>query len=31
MSAGKWALEGIETRARLLDSDGLLKTLQTRT
>ncbi|MEQ4708051.1 phospholipid-binding lipoprotein MlaA [Providencia huaxiensis] len=25
MSAGKWALEGIETRARLLDSDGLLK------
>ncbi|WP_387690513.1 phospholipid-binding lipoprotein MlaA [Photorhabdus sp. RM71S] len=25
MSAGKWAFEGIETRARLLDSDGLLK------
>lgn len=25
MSAGKWALEGIETRAQLLDSDGLLR------
>ncbi|NHB97635.1 phospholipid-binding lipoprotein MlaA [Photorhabdus stackebrandtii] len=25
MSAGKWVFEGIETRARLLDSDGLLK------
>ncbi|EPH3099835.1 phospholipid-binding lipoprotein MlaA [Providencia stuartii] len=25
MSAGKWALEGIETRSQLLDSDGLLK------
>ncbi|OAT43009.1 lipoprotein [Hafnia paralvei ATCC 29927] len=25
MSAGKWAIEGIETRAQLLDSDGLLK------
>ncbi|CAQ83505.1 MULTISPECIES: phospholipid-binding lipoprotein MlaA [Photorhabdus] len=24
MSAGKWVFEGIETRARLLDSDGLL-------
>ncbi|CDG20821.1 putative phospholipid-binding lipoprotein mlaA [Xenorhabdus poinarii G6] len=25
MSVGKWVVEGIETRARLLDSDGLLK------
>lgn len=25
MSAGKWVLEGVETRAQLLDSDGLLK------
>ena len=25
MTAGKWALQGIETRAQLLDSDGLLK------
>lgn len=25
MSIGKWALEGIETRAQLLDSDGLLR------
>lgn len=25
MSAGKWMIEGIETRARLLDSDGLLR------
>lgn len=25
MSAGKWALEGIETRAQLLDSDSILK------
>ncbi|MCT4707044.1 phospholipid-binding lipoprotein MlaA [Enterobacteriaceae bacterium H11S18] len=25
MSVGKWAIEGIETRAQLLDSDGLLK------
>jgi len=25
MSAGKWALEGIETRAQLLDSDGMLR------
>jgi phospholipid-binding lipoprotein MlaA len=25
MTAGKWALEGIETRAQLLDSEGLLK------
>ncbi|OTA15224.1 lipoprotein precursor [Xenorhabdus vietnamensis] len=25
MSVGKWMVEGIETRARLLDSDGLLK------
>ncbi|ATZ95179.1 MULTISPECIES: phospholipid-binding lipoprotein MlaA [Dickeya] len=25
MSAGKWAVEGLETRARLLDSDGLLR------
>jgi len=25
MSAGKWVVEGIETRAQLLDSDGLLK------
>ena len=25
MSAGKWVLEGIETRAELLDSDGMLK------
>lgn len=24
-SAGKWALEGIETRAQLLDSDGLIR------
>ncbi|MEH2753060.1 phospholipid-binding lipoprotein MlaA, partial [Klebsiella pneumoniae] len=24
MSIGKWAVEGIETRAQLLDSDGLL-------
>jgi len=26
MSAGKWVLQGIETRAELLDSDGLLRT-----
>lgn len=25
MSAGKWALQGIETRAQLLDSDGMLR------
>ncbi|MCI4182819.1 MlaA family lipoprotein, partial [Dickeya dianthicola] len=25
MSAGKWAVEGLETRARLLDSDALLR------
>ncbi|MGC6389016.1 phospholipid-binding lipoprotein MlaA [Ewingella sp. S1.OA.A_B6] len=25
MSAGKWALQGIETRAELLDSDGILR------
>ncbi|AXW88506.1 ABC transporter permease [Lonsdalea britannica] len=25
MSAGKWMIEGLETRAQLLDSDGLLK------
>lgn len=25
MSIGKWTLEGIETRARLLDSDGLIR------
>ncbi|MBW7984970.1 phospholipid-binding lipoprotein MlaA [Enterobacillus tribolii] len=25
MSAGKWMVEGIETRAQLLDSDGLLR------
>lgn len=25
MSAGKWVIEGIETRAQLLDSDGLLR------
>lgn len=25
MSAGKWALEGIETRAQLLDSDAILQ------
>lgn len=25
MSAGKWMIEGIETRAQLLDSDGLLR------
>lgn len=25
MSAGKWVLEGVETRAQLLDSDGLLR------
>ncbi|WAT01548.1 phospholipid-binding lipoprotein MlaA [Rouxiella chamberiensis] len=25
MTAGKWAIQGIETRAQLLDSDGLLK------
>jgi phospholipid-binding lipoprotein MlaA len=25
MSIGKWAVEGIETRAQLLDSDGLLR------
>lgn len=25
MSVGKWTLEGIETRAQLLDSDGLLR------
>lgn len=24
LSAGKWALEGVETRAQLLDSDGIL-------
>ncbi len=24
---GKWTLEGIETRAQLLDSDGLLRQL----
>ncbi|AHF76356.1 Putative surface lipoprotein [Sodalis praecaptivus] len=28
MSAGKWALEGLETRAQLLDSDGLLRNSQ---
>jgi len=26
MSIGKWALEGVETRAQLLDSDGILRT-----
>lgn len=25
MSIGKWTIEGIETRAQLLDSDGLLR------
>ena len=25
MSAGKWVLEGVETRAELLDSDGLIR------
>ncbi|WP_380179549.1 phospholipid-binding lipoprotein MlaA [Kalamiella sp. sgz302252] len=25
MTAGKWALEGVETRAQLLDSDGILR------
>jgi phospholipid-binding lipoprotein MlaA len=25
MSIGKWAIEGVETRAQLLDSDGLLR------
>jgi phospholipid-binding lipoprotein MlaA len=25
MAIGKWTVEGIETRAQLLDSDGLLK------
>ena len=25
MTIGKWMVEGIETRAQLLDSDGLLK------
>jgi phospholipid-binding lipoprotein MlaA len=25
MSIGKWAVEGVETRAQLLDSDGLLR------
>ncbi len=25
MSAGKWVVEGVETRAQLLDSDGLLR------
>ena len=25
MSIGKWTLEGIETRAQLLDSDAILK------
>lgn len=25
MSIGKWTVEGIETRAQLLDSDGLLR------
>ncbi len=25
MSAGKWAIEGVETRAQLLDSDAILK------
>jgi phospholipid-binding lipoprotein MlaA len=25
MSAGKWALEGVETRAQLLDSDAMLR------
>ncbi|MEA9445992.1 phospholipid-binding lipoprotein MlaA [Candidatus Fukatsuia symbiotica] len=25
MSAGKWVIEGVETRAQLLDSDGLLR------
>lgn len=25
MSAGKWMLDGVETRAQLLDSDGLLR------
>lgn len=28
MSAGKWILKGLETRAQLLDSDGLLCNLQ---
>ncbi|SUC39844.1 VacJ lipoprotein [Proteus mirabilis] len=27
MSAGKWALEGIETRAQLLDSDAIFTKL----
>jgi ABC-type transporter lipoprotein component MlaA len=25
LSVGKWTVEGIETRAQLLDSDGLLR------
>jgi phospholipid-binding lipoprotein MlaA len=25
LSVGKWTLEGVETRAQLLDSDGLLR------
>ncbi len=25
MSIGKWMVEGVETRAQLLDSDGLLR------
>lgn len=25
MAAGKWVLEGVETRAQLLDSDGLVR------
>ena len=25
MSIGKWVVEGVETRAQLLDSDGLLR------
>ena len=28
MSIGKWTLEGVETRAQLLDSDGLLRQQQ---
>lgn len=25
MAAGKWVIEGVETRAQLLDSDGLVR------
>ncbi len=28
LSVGKWALEGVETRAQLLDSDGIMKQQQ---